>query len=91
MDINDQRHFEKAMQMESNNSQEDRDRYLRYRNARNVKNSYAIGIGGAAPLVALAMNAATSKHRQAGKRVVDEMMVEYANAYLDDLEKQSKK
>ena len=87
IDINDVRHFEKAMEMESKSSQEARDNYMRYRNARNVKNSYTIGIGGAMPLVALAMNAATAKQRQAGKNVVDEMLVQYANTYLDDIAK----
>lgn len=66
-------------------------KYIQYRQAKNAANNYAIGWGAGGAMSATLYNAMTSKSRAEGKSVVDDILTEFANSYLDDVEKQLKK
>ncbi len=76
-------------QMKKDLKANDRQKYIEYKNAKkDSKTSYAaIGGGNSALLMASLMNSATESTRRNGQKIVDQMIAEYTNKYLDDLNK----
>ena len=91
MDSSDKSAFEGLMKERAKTDQEFNQKYIAYRQAKNAANNYAIPLGAGALVQATIYNGITSKSRAQGKQVVDNIMVEFANSYLDDIEKQLKK
>ena len=87
----DRRHFEALMNERAKTDRDFNNKYITYRQAKNQHNNVAISFNSGYDTQAMMYNAMTAKSRAEGKRVVDDIMVEFANAYLDDIVKQSKK
>ena len=91
MDSGDRRAFESLMEERAKTDDEFNRKYIQYRQAKNAANNYAIGWGAGGAMGAALYNGMTSKSRAEGKSVVDDILTEFANSYLDDVEKQLKK
>ena len=87
----DYRYMEK--QMKNHLKKTDREAYGEYKRAKKAANSSLTYVGQSytTALMVSSINSATAGLRMESKAKIDRMIADYANTYLSDLEKQSKK